>query len=95
MNIRELTRLTNVGLLAAVGLGAGHLFMPARASTTLLARALFAAAIAGTGALVGWRERRARELDGDEDLGAQPVWIAAGAALALGLSWLAYVLAHG
>ena len=52
--------------------------------------------MAGAGALVGWRERRARELDGDEDVpGAQPLWIVAGAAGGLLLAWLAYRLFHG
>ena len=96
MNVRTLTRLTNAGLLAGVGMGGGHLLMPARAGASVLVRFAFVASMAGTGALVGWRERRARELDGDEDVpGAQPLWILAGAAGGLLLAWLAYRLFHG
>ena len=96
MNVRALTRLTNVGLLAGVGLGVGHLLMPARAAASLLSRLAFLASMAGTGALIGWRERRARELDGDEDVrGAQPMWIAGGATSAIVLAWIAYRIAHG
>jgi hypothetical protein len=96
MDARALTRLTNAGLLAGIGMGGGHLLMPARAGASIFARLTFVASIAGTGALMGWRERRARELDGDENVpGAQPLWIAGGAALALVLAWLAYRIAHG
>ena len=95
MDARALTRLTNAGLLAGVGLGFGHLLLPARAGASMLARFAFAASLVGTGALAGWRERRARELDGDEEIpGAQWLWIVGGAAGALGIAWLAYRLAH-
>ncbi len=95
MNVRVLTRLTNAGLLAGVGMGSGHLLMPARAGATMVARLAFVASMAGAGALAGWRERRARELDGDEDgLGAQPLWIVGGAVSAITLAWLAYKIAH-
>lgn len=95
MNIRQLTRITNAGLLALVGMGVGHLLMPARASASLLSRAAFVATMAGTGALAGWRERRARELDGDENVrGVQPLWISGGAVVALALAWIAYRIAH-
>jgi hypothetical protein len=69
--------------------------MPARATSTILTRVAFVATIAGTGALVGWRERRGRELDGDEGLGAQPLWIFAGLITALAAAWIAYRAAHG
>ena len=96
MNVRSLTRITNVGLLAGIGMGTGHLLMPARAGAGIVSRTLFVAAVAGTGALAGWRERRARELDGDEDVpGAQPLWIAGGALWALAIAWTAYKLFHG
>ena len=50
----------------------------------------------GTGALVGWRERRGRELDGEEDIaGAQPVWLLAGGVAMAVLAWGAYRVAHG
>ena len=95
MDVRTLTRLTNAGLLAGVGMGSGHLFMPARAGATMLSRLAFVASMVGAGALAGWRERRARELDGDENVpGAQPLWIAGGAVCALVLAWLAYEMAH-
>lgn len=95
MNVRVLTRLTNAGLLAGVGMGSGHLLMPARAGASMFSRLAFVASMAGAGALAGWRERRARELDGDEDgLGAQPLWIAGGAVSAITLAWLAYKIAH-
>lgn len=95
MNVRDITRLTNAGLLLGVGLGGAHLLMPARAGAGLLARIVFYASMAGTGALAGWRERRARELDGDEDVpGDQSLWIAGGALSALALAWLAFFLAH-
>lgn len=96
MNVRALTRLTNVGLIAGVGLGVGRLLMPARAGAPVLSRLAFVASMAGVGALAGWRERRARELDGDENVpGAQPLWIAGGVVCALVLAWLAYKIAHG
>ena len=95
MDVRALTRLTNAGLLAGVGMGSGHLLMPARAGATMLSRLAFVASMAVTGALAGWRERRARELDGDENVpGAQPLWIAGGAVGALVLAWIAYEIAH-
>lgn len=69
--------------------------MPARSGATMFARLAFVASMAGAGALAGWRERRARELDGDEDgLGAQPLWIVGGAVSAITLAWLAYKIAH-
>ena len=96
MNVRLLTRITNAGMLAVVGMGVGHLVMPTRATTGIVSRAAFVATIAGTGALAGWRERRGRELDGDESVpGIQPLWIGGGAILALALAWIAYRLAHG
>ena len=95
MNVRHLTRLTNAGLLAGVGMGAGHLAMPARAHAGLAAKVLFVGTMAATGALAGWRERRGRELDGDEDMSAERWWVAGGALVALALSWVAYRLAHG
>lgn len=96
MDVRLLTRLTNAGLLAGIGMGGGHLFMPARAGASVLSRLAFVASMAGTGALLGWRERRARELDGDENVpGEQVIWIAGGAIGALAVAWLAYRIAHG
>lgn len=96
MNVRTLTRLTNAGLVAGIGMGAGHLLMPARATASLLSRVAFAVSLVSTGALVGWRERRGRELDGEEDVaGSQPVWIVAGGVVMLGLAWGAYRVAHG
>ena len=95
MNVRDITRITNAGLLLGVGLGGAHLLMPVRAGAGTLARIVFYASMAGTGALAGWRERRARELDGDEDVPFnQTWWILGGAVLALGLAWLAYYMAH-
>ena len=95
MNVRQLTRITNAGLVAGVGMAIGHLLMPARAGSGILSRSAFIATMAGTGALAGWRERRARELDGDESVpGVQPLWIAGGAIWALVLSWIAYRMAH-
>lgn len=96
MNARALTRITNAGLLAGVGMGGGHLFMPAHATSDLMERILFLASLAGTGAVAGWRERRARELDGEENVpGAQSLWVAGGAIVTLLLAWLAYQLVHG
>lgn len=96
MNVRSLTRITNAGLLAGIGMGTGHLLMPARAGAGVFSRALFVAAVAGTGALAGWRERRARELDGDENVpGVQSLWIVGGAVWALVIAWIAYKLFHG
>ncbi|MEO7455115.1 MAG: hypothetical protein ABIY52_02560 [Gemmatimonadaceae bacterium] len=95
MNVRSLTRLTNAGMLAGVGMGAGHLAMPARATAGMFAKVLFVGTMAATGALAGWRERRGRELDGDESLSAQPLWVAGGAVATLALSWVAYRIAHG
>lgn len=96
VNVRNLTHITNAGLLAGVGMGSGHLLMPARAGAGILGRVVFVATMAGTGALAGWRERRARELDGDENVpGAQPLWIVGGAISSLILAWIAYRIAHG
>ena len=96
MNVRTLTRITNAGLLAGVGMGTGHLLMPARATAGVFSRLAFVAAVAGTGALAGWRERRARELDGDENVpGIQAIWIWGGAFWALVIAWIAYRIAHG
>jgi hypothetical protein len=96
MNARNLTRLTNAGMLAGVGMGAGHLAMPARATAGIVAKVVFVGTMAATGALAGWRERRGRELDGDEDVpGAEFLWVAGGALVTLGITWLAYRLAHG
>lgn len=96
MDGRLLTRITNAGLLATVGMGAGHLLMPARATAGLAARAAFIASVAGTGALAGWRERRAREYDGDELVrGAAWVWVTWGILSALLLAWFAFWLMHG
>ena len=96
MNVRTLTRLTNAGLVAGIGMGAGHLLMPARATASLLSRVAFAVGMVGTGALVGWRERRGQELDGEEDIaGSQPVWILTGAVAMAVLAWGAYRVAHG
>lgn len=95
MNVRTLTRLTNAALIAGIGMGTGHLFMPARATATTIARLAFAASVAGTGALAGWRERCSREHDGDEELAPEPLWIVAGAVTALAAAWLAFYIAHG
>lgn len=77
-------------------MGAGHLLMPARATASLLSRGAFVVGMAGTGALVAWRERRARELDGDEDVaGPQPLWLVGGSVAMLALAWAAYRIAHG
>jgi len=96
VNVRTLTRITNAGLLAGVGMGTGHLLMPARATAGVFSRLAFVAAVAGTGALAGWRERRARELDGDENVpGIQAIWIWGGAFWSLVIAWVAYRIAHG
>ena len=96
MDARLLTRLTNAGLLAVVGMGTGHLLMPARAGAAIGARLTFVASVAGTGALAAWRERRSRENDaGEEVRSPQPLWLAGGAAAALALAWIAYRIAHG
>lgn len=77
-------------------MGAGHLLMPARATASLLSRGAFVVSMVGTGALVAWRERRGRELDGDEDIaGPQPLWLVVGSVAMLALAWIAYRVAHG
>lgn len=96
MEERLLTRITNVGLLAAVGMGVAHLVMPTRATAGFASRVAFVASVAGTGALMGWRERRARENAGDERVhGALWVWIVWGVISALALASLAFWLMHG
>jgi hypothetical protein len=96
MDARLLTRITNAGLLVAVGMGVGHLLMPARAGAGVVPRAIFVGSLVATGALMAWRERRSRENDGGEEVrGGQPLWLLAGALIALALAWLAYILAHG
>ncbi|MDB4916504.1 MAG: hypothetical protein JWM95_4148 [Gemmatimonadetes bacterium] len=95
MDARLLTRLTNAGLLAGVGMGVGHLIMPARAGTALLSRLTFVASVAGTGALAAWRERRSLENDAGEEIRSpQPLWLVSGALAALAIAWIAYLLAH-
>ena len=77
-------------------MGAGHLLMPARATASLLSRGAFVVGMAGTGALVAWRERRGRELDGDESIaGSQPLWLVVGSVAMLVLAWATYQIAHG
>ena len=76
-------------------MGTGHLLMPARATATMVARLAFVASVAGTGALIGWRERRGRALDGDEKLGTQSLWISGGVVIALAAAWIAFRIAHG
>lgn len=96
MNVRVITRLTNAALVVTIGMGTAHLLMPARATASVLSRGAFVAGMAGTGALVAWRERRARELDGDKHIaGAQPLWLLAGGVAMLALAWVAYRIAHG
>lgn len=96
MNARAITRITNAGLVAGVGMGGGHLLMPTRATAGLTVRLVFLFSLIGTGALAGWRERRAREIDGDEDIrGAESVWVAGGAVITVALAWLANRLVHG
>lgn len=96
MDARRLTLLTNIGLLAGVGLGGGHLLMPTRATASVAARLVFLASIAGTGALAGWRERRSRENDaGEEVAGTEALWVGAGALISLVVALLAYELVHG
>ena len=68
--------------------------MPARATATVVARVAFVASVAGTGALAGWRERRGREHDGDEELGPEPLWMLAGMVTALAAAWVAFYVAH-
>ena len=95
MNVRALTRLTNAALVVAIGMGSAHLLMPVRATASALSRGVFVMSMAGTGALVAWRERRGRELDGDEHIaGAQRLWLLAGSVAMLALAWVAYRIAH-
>ena len=75
-------------------MSAGHLFMPARATATTIARLAFVGCVAGTGALAGWRERRGRELVGDEELGPEPLWMVAGVVTALAAAWVAFYVVH-
>lgn len=95
MNAQVLTRITNAGMIAGVGLGGGHFLLPARDHAGLIPRLVFVMSVAGTGALAGWRERRSREYDGGEEVrGAESLWVAAGAVVSLAFAWLAYRLMH-
>ena len=96
MDARRLVRATNAALVAGVGMGAGHLLMPARTGTPAGIRALFVACVAGSGALAAWRERSigAEYRDGPMP-GAPWLWLAAGALAALTLAALAWWVVHG
>ena len=96
MDARRLVRATNVALVAAVGVGAGHLLMPVRAGASLSARVTFVASVAGAGALAAWRERSIGAEYRDSPLpGGVGLWLAAGAGVALLLAALAWWLVHG
>jgi hypothetical protein len=96
MDARHLTRITNAGLVVGVGMGAGHLLMPARSGAAFMSRVVFLASVAGAGSLAAWRERRSIENDsGEEVRSAQPLWLVTGAVAALALAWIAFRIAHG
>jgi hypothetical protein len=95
LDARLLTRLTNVALVAVVGMGAGHLLLPARAGAGPAARAGFVASVVVVGALAAWRERDALEYArGSTPRGAPALWLAGGAFLAFLLAALAYHVVH-
>lgn len=96
MDGRLLTRLTNAAFVAVAGMGVAHLVMPVRDASGPGARLAFAIVVVGAGALAGWRERRARENFGDEQVrGAEWIWVASGAGASMLLAALAYWLVHG
>jgi hypothetical protein len=95
LDARLLTRLTNVALVAVIGMGAGHLLLPARAGAGPAARAGFVVSVALAGALAAWRERRAHEYArGRPPRGAPALWLGGGALVALLLATLAYYVVH-
>jgi hypothetical protein len=96
LDARLLTRLTNVALVAGVGMATGHLLVPARPGTGPLARAGFVASVALVGALAAWRERRALAYSsGIPPRGGLALWLAAGTLGALLIAALAYYVVHG
>lgn len=96
MDARLLVRLTNTALVAAAGMTAGHLLMPARPTATPLARAAFVGIVAASGALAAWRERReALFAHGPAVRGRIGLWLATGAIAALLLAAIAWWLMHG
>jgi hypothetical protein len=95
LDARLIARLTNVALVAGVGMGAGHLLLPARADAGPAARAGFIASVALVGALAAWRERGALTYArGSTPCGAPTLWLAGGAVVALLLATLAYYVVH-
>ena len=96
MDARRLVRATNAALVAGVGMGTGHLLFPARPGATMGSRALFAASVAGAGAIAAWRERSiGAEYRGGPMPGALWAWSASGACVALVLAALAWWVMHG
>ena len=88
-------RVTNVALVAIVGLAAGHLLMPVRVTAEPARRLAFLALVASAGAVAGLRERSITA----EYEGRAPValfWhLAGGAVAALVAAALAWYLVHG
>jgi hypothetical protein len=96
LDARLLTRLTNVALIAVVGMGTGHLLFPARADAPPAARAGFVAALSLAGALAARRERDALAWErGSTPRGAPVLWLVGGALAALLLAALAFRIVHG
>lgn len=95
MDARLLTRGTNLLLVAVVGMGAGHLIMPARPGAGAGARAAFVALVAGSGAVAGARERAIAREYGTRTFAARWPWLVAGAVVALLLAGVAWYMVHG
>ena len=96
MDARLLVRITNLALVATVGMTTGHLLMPSRPGTSATAKAAFVASVAASGSLAAWRERReAVFARGAAVRGPLAAWLATGAIAALVLAAIAWWLMHG
>jgi len=94
VDARLLTRCTNVGLVAVVGMTAAHLSMPIRPGASWGARLAFGLALAAAGGLAGWRERREAVFDRGPARHAPGAWVACGAAVALLAGAVAWAGVH-
>jgi hypothetical protein len=92
-----MTHLTNALLLSTTGMISAHTLFPARADASFARRVGFIGIVAGSGALVAWRERRERHLSSPAGVvrGGLTLWLSAGAVAALLLAWVANSVVHG
>jgi hypothetical protein len=95
VNARHLTHATNVLMIVAAGMIAGHLLMPARGDATIAPRAGFVLMLAVPGALAGWRECRSLAAERGRPPSNEALWAAAGGLLALLAGAISWLVVHG